>query len=309
MADDRQPILFFNRHSGRIEEEQVYGDTYLRWAYGTTLGKLTLWAIVRRAWFSHLYGWRMNRSKSRDRVRPFIEKYGLDPSDFLDPIDSYTSFNAFFTRKLKPEARPLDNTAPILFPADGRHTAYTDIDPGNIFTVKGEAIALSHFIGDASATNTLKSGIGILSRLCPVDYHRFHLPVAATLREIRPLKGPLDSVNPIATRLDPYILLRNQRVVCVFDSALVGRFYIIAIGAACVGTVKISAPLGIPLEAGAELGWFEFGGSSLFTLFPKTDIRLAADLLEANKNGMELYAQMGTLMAVSDTPHPAEENR
>lgn len=304
MTPANQPIRFYNRHSQREEVERVYGEAYLRWAYGTVLGKLTMWAIVRRAWFSHLYGWRMQRNASKSRILPFIKEYGLDPSEFSASLDHFESFNAFFIRQLKTSARPIDKNALAVFPADGRHTAYTDLQPNNLFGIKGESLTLAEYLGNQSDADGLSDGFGVLSRLCPVDYHRFHVPVKARLVDIRKLKGPLDSVSPIATRIDPQILLRNQRVVCVFESDSLGRFFIVAIGAACVGTVKISAGLGNTLEKGAELGWFEFGGSSLFTLFPKTSLCLAADLLESNKNGMELYAKMGTLMALPQSPPP-----
>lgn len=302
MTHAHQPIRFYNRHSQQEETERVYGEAYLRWAYGTALGKLTLWAIVRRAWFSHIYGWRMQRKASKARILPFIETYGLEPSEFAEPVENFGCFNDFFIRRLKGTARPIDANAAAVFPADGRHSAYTDLCPNNLFGIKGESLTLTDYLGNEGDALGLSGGVGILSRLCPVDYHRFHVPVKARLVEARKLKGPLDSVSPIATRLDPQILLRNQRVVFVFESETLGRFYIVAIGAACVGTVKISAHVGDTLEKGAELGWFEFGGSSLFTLFPIVPVALAADLLEANKNGMELYAKMGTLMAQSNSP-------
>ena len=90
------PIQFYNRHTGEVETESVYGEGFLRWAYGNPLGRLTVEVAVKRLLFSRWYGWRMNRPASQSKVQPFIQNYGVDVDEFADPVDSYRSFNEFF---------------------------------------------------------------------------------------------------------------------------------------------------------------------------------------------------------------------
>ena len=92
-------ILIHNRKSHRLETEHVYGEKWLDFAYNNPLGKAFLWTIVKRPWFSKWYGWRMNAKSSAKKIQPFVEKYGLDPSEFRDEISEYRSFNDFFARK------------------------------------------------------------------------------------------------------------------------------------------------------------------------------------------------------------------
>ena len=100
-------VEYFNRYSGKVEREQIYGENFLRWVYSNPLGKLSLEGLVKRAAFSKWYGGRMEAAGSRERVLPFIEKYGLNAGEFADSPDSYKTFNEFFYRKLKPGARPI----------------------------------------------------------------------------------------------------------------------------------------------------------------------------------------------------------
>jgi phosphatidylserine decarboxylase len=116
------PIQFFNRLTQSLETEAVYGEGPLRFVYENPLGQLALHALVNRAAFSKWYGSRMDSPTSVERIEPFIEKFGVDASEFADSVESYKSFNDFFYRKLKPSARPIDSApSSLVFPADGRH--------------------------------------------------------------------------------------------------------------------------------------------------------------------------------------------
>ena len=103
-----EPIQYFNRYTGRIETETVYGDGFLRFTYGNPLGQLALSALVKRSIFSRWYGWRMDRVASRAKIAPFLTAYGVNAAEFADAPDSYGTFNEFFYRKLKSGARPID---------------------------------------------------------------------------------------------------------------------------------------------------------------------------------------------------------
>ena len=112
-------------------------------------------------------------------VEPFIRTYGLDAAEFADPADSFRSFNDFFSRALKPAARPID-PAPeaVTFPADGRHLGIQHIGEQEWIYAKGQRLELSSLLGDAGLAQSFAGGALVISRLCPVDYHRFHFACA-----------------------------------------------------------------------------------------------------------------------------------
>jgi phosphatidylserine decarboxylase len=293
-----EPIRYFNRHTGVIETEQVYGEGFLRWTYNHPLGALALTALVKRPFFSAWYGWRMNCRKSAARVAPFIAQYGLDPSEFADAPESFASFNEFFYRKLKPSARTVDaDETSVVFPADGRHLGFQRASEiGGVF-VKGQRFDLTALLGDADLAAEYADGTLVLSRLCPVDYHRFHFPAAGMPGETRLIDGPLFSVSPIALRRRLAYLWTNKRTITPLQTSRFGTVQLIEIGATCVGTIRQTFRPGEAVEKGAEKGFFAFGGSSTITLFEPGAVRLEADLADHSSRQLELYAKVGTRMA------------
>ena len=291
-----ESIRYYNRHTGSYETEEIYGEPFLRWAYGNPLGKLSLHSFVKRPVFSKWYGWRMSKPESAARVEPFVQKYGLDPKDFADPLLSFRSFNEFFYRKLKPSARPLDS-APVLFPADGRHLGFPDISAIDSFFVKGQRFDLAALLDDAGLASKYAKGSLVLSRLCPVDYHRFHFPAAGVPSETRLINGPLFSVSPIALSQNLSYLWKNKRTLTELKTEAFGTILLLEIGATCVGSIKQSFTPGAPVEKGEEKGYFAFGGSSTITIFESGAVILADDLLENSARQTELYARMGSMMA------------
>ena len=292
-----EPIRYYNRHTRELETEQVYGEGFLRWAYGNPLGRAALHVLVKRRAFSAWYGSRMDKPASARKIAPFIREYGLDPAEFADAPDSFATFNEFFHRRLKPEARPIhDDPASIVFPADGRHLGYQRAsDIGSVF-VKGQRFDLARLLGDADLAARFADGPLVLSRLCPVDYHRFHFPVAGTPGDARMLPGPLFSVSPIALRRSLDLLWTNQRAVTLLDAGRFGTVALIEVGATCVGTIRQTHAPGQPAAKGGEKGYFAFGGSSTITLFEPDRVHLTQDLLEQSSRQTELYTRVGTLM-------------
>jgi phosphatidylserine decarboxylase len=290
-----ETIRYFNRHTQEQETEQVYGESFLRWTYGNPLGKLALHALVKRHGFSKWYGKRMSKPESASRVLPFIDKYGMNPADFLDSPSTYQSFNEFFFRKLKPEARPID-PAPIVFPADGRHLGFADISKIDSFFVKGQTFDLPALLGDSALAAKYAHGSLVLSRLCPVDYHRFHFPAAGIPSETRTIPGPLFSVSPIALAQQLSYLWTNKRTITQLQTEDFGSILLLEIGATCVGSIHQTYAPNQPVEKGDEKGYFAFGGSSTITIFEPRKITLAKDLLENSSKQIELYARIGSAM-------------
>lgn len=295
-----EPIRYYDRYTQKTETEQVYGEQWLRWTYETALGGVALGALLKRAVFSHWYGWRMDRPASAAKVLPFIADYGLDVDEFEKSPFEFKTFNQFFYRGLKREARPIaagDDVA--VFPADGRHLVFPNVDAADGFYVKGAKFTLPElFGGDDTLAREFAGGAMVISRLCPVDYHRFHFPVGGVPGEPRLLNGSLYSVSPIALRRNVRYLVQNKRALTLLDRSGAGRVAIFEVGATCVGTIRNGFVAGRPVAKGDEKGFFTFGGSCVITVFPKGAVRFDDDLVAQSARHIETYARMGDRLGV-----------
>lgn len=292
-------IVYYDRYRKILCTEQVYGDKALRWTYGTTAGRVALHAVVKRALFSHWYGWSMDRAGTRERISPFIEKYGLDSDEFELRPEEFGSFNEFFFRKLKPEARPIDpRVCSVVFPADGRHLCVPDLSQCEGLFVKGEMFDLETLVGDRELASRYENGSLLLSRLCPTDYHRFHFPVSGTPGEAQLLNGPLFSVNPIALCQNIQILATNKRVLTELTTDSCGTVLLMEVGATCVGGICQTYQPGVAVSKGDEKGYFRFGGSSTIVMFEPGRIAFDEDLIEQSRQHRELYAHIGDSMGM-----------
>lgn len=289
-------ITYYNRYTGCMEQEKVMGERSLRWVYGSTLGRVSLHVLVKRAVFSRLMGAMKNRRRSARGLERFVHKYGIDTDELARPLKDYVSFNDFFTRKLKSGARPVCAGNTVAFPADGRHSGWQDAaDIRGVF-VKGQQFDLPALLGSAELAEKYKHGAVVLSRLCPVDYHRFHF-VADGVPE-RPVRipGPLASVSPYCLRHKLSWLWTNKRELTVLHSRQLGDVLSLAVGATGVGAIHQTYEPGQPVCKGGEQGYFAFGGSTVMTFFEPGRVRLAADLLEHSSRCVETYARQGDVL-------------
>ncbi len=290
-------IQFFNRYTGEVETEEVYGERWLRWILFNPFGQVALHAVAKRAWFSRWYGWRMSCTGSASRVKPFIEKYKIAEAEHVKAADEFTSFNDFFYRKLKPEARPVDEAEDsVVFPADGRHLGFAKASEVEGVFVKGQKFDLKRLLGDSDLEARFADGAAVFSRLCPVDYHRFHFPVAGVPGNARLINGQLYSVNPLALRDRLAILWENKRFVTEIETDELGKVLVLEIGATNVGSVNLTYVPTRAVKKGEEKGYFAFGGSATFTIFEPGRVKLADDLLEQSAQQRELYAKVGDYM-------------
>ena len=291
------PIDYFNRYTGQIEREQIYGEKWLRWTYETGIGRATTSILLRRKLFSWYYGYRMNRAYSGNKVLPFVIDYNLNADEFGKNAWEYRTFNDFFARSLKPSARPIAEGEDVaVMPADGRHLAFVDIDQTEGFYVKGSTFTLPELFANAEKAERFAGGSMIISRLCPVDYHRFHFPVAGIPSESELINGWLYSVSPIALRRNVRYLVENKRMCTLIDSPQFGQVAMFEIGATCVGTIRQLFVDGRENPKGELKGLFKFGGSCVITVFERGRITLADDLIQNGRNHCEVYARMGDVL-------------
>lgn len=297
-----QEILFYDRYAGVLCKEAIYGEKPLRWAYETALGRLCLEGIIKRPWFSRFYGrWADTRGSAKE-IAPFLIRFGVDTAEFLEPVESFRTFNEFFFRRLRPEARPLAaGPDTVLFPADGRHLLVSDLSSDSTIFAKGRRFDLTALLGDANLARAFGGGSAVLSRLCPTDYHRFHFPLEGECSEARLINGMLYSVSPIALARSLRYLYENKRRVTEVRHPVIGRYLFLEIGATNVGGIVDTATPG-PVAKGEEKGYFRFGGSMVITLFPSGTFEPAEDLRDQSGAGIELYARMGDRMGSLKAP-------
>ena len=218
-------------------------------------------------------------------IRRFVDRYRVNMGEAANPdITSYASFNDFFTRALKPGARPL-TTADLICPVDGAISQFGPILKDQIFQAKGHAYSTTALVGgDATAAARFDNGHFATLYLSPRDYHRIHMPCAGELTRMVHVPGDLFSVNPTTARGVPGLFARNERVVCFFESTD-GPFVLVLVGATIVGSMATvwhgqvnpprtgmlrqwDYPKGqVSLQQGQEMGRFLLG-STVVMLFP-----------------------------------------
>lgn len=231
-------------------------------------------------------------------IRRFVARYGVNMDEAAEPdITRYATFNDFFTRALKPGARPLAD-ADFLCPVDGAISQFGPIARDQIFQAKGHHYSTTALLGgDAALAAPFEDGVFATLYLSPRDYHRIHMPCRGRLKRMIHVPGPLFSVNPTTARGVPGLFARNERVVCVFEGKLQGRsfdFVLVLVGATIVGSMAtvwhgvVNPPRpgevrqwryegqAIELRAGEEMGRFLLG-STVVMLFPKDLLRFKPD--------------------------------
>ena len=219
-------------------------------------------------------------------IRRIGRHYGIDVSEAAETdLSAYPHFNAFFTRALRPDARPIAADG-IVSPADGRVSQIGTIDGDRLLQAKGRAFTLEALLaGDRDAAKRFRDGLFATVYLSPKDYHRVHLPYAGTLRSMVFVPGKLFSVSEATTQLVPNLFARNERVICHFDTDL-GPMAVILVGAIFVGSMQTVwhgevrgqrgqatkwAYQGEQRESfatGAEIGRFNMG-STVIVLLPR----------------------------------------
>ena len=223
-------------------------------------------------------------------IRWFVGRYGVNMTEAANPdIASYPSFNEFFTRPLKPGARPLAD-ADYICPVDGAISQFGRIERDQIFQAKGHSYSTHALVGgDRDLAIQFQDGEFATLYLSPRDYHRIHMPCDGRLTRMIYIPGDLFSVNPTTARGVPGLFARNDRVVCVFENDA-GPFVLTLVGATIVGSMatvwhgqvnpprpgKIRewdyAPGKVTLKKGDEMGRFLLG-STVVMLFPKRRLR------------------------------------
>ncbi len=230
-------------------------------------------------------------------IRWFVGRYGVNMGEAANPdIASYASFNEFFTRPLKSGARPLAQ-ADFICPVDGAISQFGAIERDQIFQAKGHSYSTTALVGgDGELAKQFENGSFATLYLSPKDYHRIHMPCDGRLLRMVHVPGDLFSVNPVTARGVPGLFARNERVVCVFESAhgQARPFVLVLVGATIVGSMAtawhgvVNPPRPghlrewryddqqLSFRQGDEMGRFLLG-STVVMLFPRGVMKFTAE--------------------------------
>ena len=297
MLNNQDTIKYFDRRSKKICTETVMGDASIKWAYQTISGKILSGFLFGNAMLSKLLGKYFDSPLSRKKIPDVILDLGINPEEFAQPQESYKTFNEFFTRKLKTEARPFDSDEnTFLSPCDGRILVYDNITENSLVHVKGVDDTLRNlFQRDIHA---FKAGKAAVVRLCPADYHRYHFPCDGKIIDQVDLKGKYHSVNPIALNAQKGIFCKNKRSYALINTEKFGRIAYMEVGAFGVAGIHQTYTR-TEVKRMQEKGYFDFGGSTIVLVFQKNTIQFDSDLIENSIRKIETLVKAGETIAHS----------
>lgn len=243
-------------------------------------------------------------------IQQFIKHYNVNTKEMAGKIEDYKSFNAFFSRPLTADARPINpNTNVVTFPVDGKISQFGKIEDKFLFQAKNHYYTTEALLANSKEAQAFKNGEFITIYLSPKDYHRVHLPFAGTLDKMIHVPGDLFSVNPFNAKHIPELFARNERVVCFFNTEI-GRMAVIFVGATIVRSISTAwagtvapnknkdiavseyASRNLNFAKGDEIGKF-FMGSTVICLFEKNKIQFNEDMQSGQPTRMGM--QMATL--------------
>lgn len=273
---------------GNIVTSGETQNKLLEMLYGNAAGRALL-KIITLPVVSKLVGAFMDSPLSIPLIEPFIRRNNIDMTQFQDV--RFKSYNAFFTRRIRPETRPVDlNASSLISPCDSKLTAYK-IGAKSIFNIKGSKYRVSDMLRDTFLARRYIDGYCLIFRLCVDDYHRYCFIDNGVCSGSVFIPGELHTVNPIALR-HFNIYKRNSREYTVLRTENFGDVIQMEVGAMLVGRICNDKKSG-EFCKGEEKGRFEFGGSTIVLLFEPGRIAVDDDILRNSADNTETVVKYG----------------
>lgn len=291
-----EPVLIYNRQTGALEEETIFGASAMKFLFGSGLGFWLTEALLKRRWITEGYARRQHSPRSHAQIKAFIDNFGINVDEVEHPVAHYRTFNEFFTRKLKPEARPIDTDADNLISiADCRLLAY-EIKQNAVYPLKAKSFTIAELFDEALEADYLRrfyGGLCLIFRLAPVDYHRFGYVDDCEQSPVRAINGFYRSVHPFSLRRMKAVFTENRREYCTLKTNNFGDVLHIDVGATSVGRIVQNHPQGGFFRRGEEKGYFEFGGSTVILLLQPNAVKIDDDIATYSAQGIETLVRYG----------------
>lgn len=276
----------YDRNKKTYTEAGQYGGDALKFLYTDPVGRVLLKLAVSPL-VSNIYAYFMSLPCSAKKIPGFIEKYGIDMSEFEDR--EYHSFNEFFTRPFKPGVRDVDSdTLSFVSPADSKLLVYS-IGENLRMNIKGSDYTLEDLVGKRDHIEAFDGGYALVFRLCMDDCHRYCFVDDGSLTGHYKIKGRLHTVSSISK--DHKIYKENTREISVLNTEHFGKIIQIEVGAMLVGRIKNRYP--DSFKRGEEKGFFEPGGSTIIMLVKRDTVVIYEDILAQSRSGIETKVKYG----------------
>ncbi len=293
----QKPIQVVDRTTGETFDEVILGEKWIRWAYQDSGSSLLERTLFRSTFLSRLFGAWFDSPLSKGKVTSVVKELSIDMHEARDPVESFTCFNDFFIRHLKPEARPYDeDPSQIVSPADGRVLVFPELDEDQFVPVKGHPMSIRSML--PGQYERFLGGALAIVRLCPADYHRYHFPTAGRIVDSLDIPGALHSVNPIALGAGPDVFGDNKRCLTLIETEAAGTMCFVEVGAFGVGSIVNTTTSGAVTKM-QEKGYFKFGGSTVVVVFEPGKIRFSDDLVANSAKGLETLVKVGQPLATA----------
>lgn len=293
-------IKIFNRKTNKYEVEKVAGEKYIQWCYDSPIGKGLTELLIKKKLTSKIYGDYCDTKLSKKKIKSFINDFNINMSESIKSQQEFISFNDFFIRKLKENARPMDSTpSTLISPGDGRLFAYENISCKKLIQVKGIHYTLEELLENKEKADEYEGGVCLVLRLCPTDYHRFHFIDNGIPKENHTINGNYYSVNPTALERIPKLYCQNKREWSIFESENFGEILHIEVGATCVGTIVQTYEKDKFTKRGCEKGYFKFGGSTTILFFKENTVNICEEILVQTDLGFETKVSLGETIGTS----------
>lgn len=300
----KKSIAVMCREKNEQLEETVFGEDFLRLAYGTPMGLKLMSKMFAHECWSRALGVYYDSRLSRQLIKGFVKKLEIDVEECVDSLLDFRSFNDFFARRLKSECRPIaPDTQTLISPGDGRLLVFPRITEETLTYVKWAPVHLMDlFNRDPELVERYRNGSCAVLRLCPADYHRFHFPVSGTVGPTQTVPGLLHSVNPYALEQKVPVYALNKRKLCWVDSEDFGRILIVEVGAFGVGGIIQTHQSNSRVNRGEEKGYFKFGGSTVLLFIENGRLEFDEDLVRHSNKGVETIVKFGEVIAAVAKP-------
>lgn len=272
-------------------------DRMLPWLYTNPVGRRIRPLLLESRWVHELVDWYAETSLSRRHIDYAVRTYGIDLDEVEAPDRGFASFNDFFTRRLKPGARPIDpDPDTLVSPADGQLLVLPELRRDTELVVKGVAFELRQLLFDDGEVAVFDGGSAGIFRLHARDCHRIYFPCSGVVHPPRRIAGHYYAVTPFPGN-DISHFARNQRVVTRFDSDGFGPLAFVDIGGFCISSIVSTATPGAHVQKGDEKSYFRYGGSTLVMLATRGAVRYEPSVVAASAGGAETPIKIGVRVA------------
>lgn len=287
------------RDGTEVQKKIVY-EGFLGGMYRRLTGRMVL-KVLTKPCVSKCAGWALSTRSSRVLVGPFVRRNGIDLSEYEQ--DRFRSYNEFFSRKIRPETRPIDeNPHHLISPCDSQLMVFP-VTKNGVFHVKNTPYTVETLLRDKEKAKEYEGGQIMIFRLGVDDYHRYCYVANGKKSENVSIPGVLHTVSPVVYDHFP-VYKENAREYCSLQTHEFGEMLMMEVGALMVGKIVNHALEESPVCRGMEKGYFQFGGSTVILIAKEGMVHVDGDILENSRMGCETIVKYGEKIGIAANMNP-----